>query len=188
MIDVAPYFESGYSYDDFLRKYGTADQRSRWSAFHESIALNPQQLELLKSFSREVRALCFAGAWCGDCIQQCPILRRFEEASSMIKLRFVDRDAHEQLKSQLTICGGARVPQVVFLNEENQPLGWYGDRTLARYRAMASSQLGASCPTGIGASSKDSVNQGVIQDWLNEFERVHWIARLSPRLRQKHND
>ena len=28
----------------------------------------------------------------------------------------------------------------------------------------------------------------VTQDWLNEFDRVQWLLRLSPRLRQKHGD
>jgi len=29
---------------------------------------------------------------------------------------------------------------------------------------------------------------GVVQDWLNEFERVQWILRTSGRLRKLHND
>jgi len=28
----------------------------------------------------------------------------------------------------------------------------------------------------------------VTQDWLDEFERVQWLLRLSPRLRQLHRD
>jgi hypothetical protein len=28
----------------------------------------------------------------------------------------------------------------------------------------------------------------VTQDWLNEFERIQWLLRLSPRLRQLHGD
>jgi hypothetical protein len=28
----------------------------------------------------------------------------------------------------------------------------------------------------------------VVQDWLDEFERIHWIVRLSARLREKHGD
>jgi hypothetical protein len=28
----------------------------------------------------------------------------------------------------------------------------------------------------------------VLQEWLNEFERVQWMLRLSTRLRQKHGD
>jgi hypothetical protein len=27
-----------------------------------------------------------------------------------------------------------------------------------------------------------------LQDWINELERVQLMLRLSPRLRQKHND
>jgi len=28
----------------------------------------------------------------------------------------------------------------------------------------------------------------VLQEWLDEFERVQWMLRLSPRLRQLHGD
>jgi hypothetical protein len=28
----------------------------------------------------------------------------------------------------------------------------------------------------------------VTQDWLDIFERVQWMLRLSPRLREKHGD
>jgi hypothetical protein len=28
----------------------------------------------------------------------------------------------------------------------------------------------------------------IVQDWLDQFERVQWILRLSPRLRRLHGD
>jgi hypothetical protein len=34
---------------------------------------------------------------------------------------------------------------------------------------------------------QDELN-ATLQEWVNEFERVQWILRLSPRLRQKYND
>ena len=34
----------------------------------------------------------------------------------------------------------------------------------------------------------ESLLTDVTQDWLNEFERVQWLLRLSPRLRQKYGD
>lgn len=188
MLDFSGYFSEAFSYGDFLQKYGTLDQQSRWSSFYDSIALNESQTELLQGFKREMRVLCMAGAWCGDCVQQCPILRKFEEASPAIQLRFIDRDASEELNSKLRICGGARVPQVVFLNENNATVGWYGDRTLTRYRKMAAMQLGDSCASGIPMGSSDPTLLGVIQDWLDEFERIQLILRLSPSLRQKHGD
>ena len=42
-------------------------------------------------------------------------------------------------------------------------------------------------PTGIG-TSHDPLLVQVVQDWLDEFERVQWLLRLSTRLRQKHGD
>jgi hypothetical protein len=63
----------------------------------------------------------------------------------------------------------------------------FGERTLSKYRQMVADQVGASCPTGL-VTHGDTLFQQVTQDWLNEFERVQWLLRLSPRLRQKHRD
>ena len=188
MLDFASRFAKGLAYDDFLARYGTAEQQQRWLNCYNGIQLTAAQRQLLSSFKREMRVLCMAGAWCGDCVQQCPIFRHFEEASPAISLRFIDRDADEELKSKLTICGGARVPQVVFLSEEDKLLGWYGDRTLAKYRAIAKAQIGDSCATGIAGTVQQELELAVTQDWLDEFERIQLILRLSPSLRQKHGD
>lgn len=101
-------------------------------------------------------------------------------------LRFFDRDAHPDLAQELSICGGARVPVVVFLNEDDQPLARYGDRTLAKYRQMGAMLQGAACPSGVAIDQK--LLDASTQEWLDQFERAHWIARTSPRLRQKHGD
>ena len=101
-------------------------------------------------------------------------------------MRYVDRDAHAELKETLTICGGSRVPQVVFFSEDMQQVGRYGDRTLAKYRQMAASLGGAACSTGVLGANNGHAE--VVQDWLNEFERIQLILRTSPRLRTKHSD
>jgi hypothetical protein len=61
------------------------------------------------------------------------------------------------------------------------------DRTLARYRGLARRQLGPSCELPWAEIPADE-SAAVLQEWLNEFERVQWMLRLSPRLRQKHGD
>ena len=83
--------------------------------------------------------------------------------------------------------GGARVPMVVFLSEEGSEAARFGDRTISKYRQMAQAQLGPSCPTGLVAPA-DELIAAVTQDWLDIFERVHLMLRLSPRLREKHGD
>ncbi|MFM8289718.1 MAG: thioredoxin family protein [Planctomycetaceae bacterium] len=187
MLDYGAKFETGLGYAEFLEKHGTAEQRDRWAGIHRQIRVSDAQQQLLASFTREMKVLCLSGAWCGDCVNQCPIFDHFERINPQIRMRYFDRDAHPDLGAALSVCGGARVPVLLFLSEDNHQICFYGDRTLAKYRAMAASQLGPACPTGMVPDSQD-LQGAVIQDWLNEFERVHLILRLSGRLRQAHGD
>jgi hypothetical protein len=75
----------------------------------------------------------------------------------------------------------------VFFSEDGFEVARYGERTLSQYRMMAAKTVGASCSTGIVAAGDPLLAQ-MTQDWLDEFERVQWILRLSARLRQKHGD
>ncbi|WP_437204255.1 thioredoxin family protein [Planctomicrobium sp. SH664] len=185
MINYADAFAAAYPYTAFLEKYGTEEQRRRWADFHASIALTQAQQALLASFTREMKVLVLAGAWCGDCVNQCPIFEHFAAASPLIQIRYADRD-DSGLASELTTCGGARVPAVVFLSEDGQFCGRAGDRTLSKYRSLVRNLAGASCPTGLAVA--DDLTADVIQDWLNEFERIQWMLRTSSRLRQLHGD
>lgn len=180
-------FEAGLPYRDFLEKHGTPDHRQRWQAVYDQVRLTEPQGALLGSFTRRMNVICLAGAWCGDCVQQCPIFPRFAEAAPTIDLRFLDRDVHPAVQKELSINGGQRVPVLVFLSEDLQECGRYGERTLSRYRDLVRSQLGASCPTGI-VPLDNSLLSAVTAEWLAEFERVQWMLRISPRLRQKYGD
>lgn len=187
-MDFAAKFENGLSYAEFLTKHGTADQQQRWAAVHEQVTLTAAQRDVLSGFVRQMKVFVVAGAWCGDCVNQCPIFDHFVAASNgTIDLRFFDRDEHSDLADALSICGGQRVPSVLFLSEDGFVCGRSGDRTLAKYRNMAETQLGAACPTGIGGAEQSLLGQ-VTQEWLNDFERIQLMLRLSGRLRKLHND
>jgi thiol-disulfide isomerase/thioredoxin len=187
VFDFAAKFADGLPYDDFLAQHGTDEHRRRWSEFHARVALAPAQAALLASFTREMNVLCLAGAWCGDCVNQCPIFDHFARANPRIQIRYFDRDTHPDLAAELKICGGARVPVLVFTAEDGLEVQRFGDRTLAKYRKLAADQLGPSCPTGLVAPDSEFL-AAVTQDWLDIFERVALILRTSSRLRQKHGD
>src|SRR5438034_5501450 len=85
-------FAQGLGYANFLSRHATPDQQRRWQAVYDGVTLSGEQRELLAGFEREMHVLCIAGAWCGDCVNQCPILARIEEQNSRIVVRFVDRD------------------------------------------------------------------------------------------------
>jgi hypothetical protein len=180
-------FGSALGYDEFLTRHGQPAHRVRWQSVYDRVSLTETQRALVHGFVREMHVLCLAGAWCGDCVNQCPIFQRIAQCSASIVLRFIDRDVHAQVQRELRINGGDRVPVLIFLSEDYQEVARYGDRTLAQYRQLARDQLGASCPSGIVVPQQDLV-AAMVQDWLNEFERVQLLLRLSPRLRQKHGD
>ncbi|MHC4808863.1 MAG: thioredoxin family protein [Planctomycetota bacterium] len=158
-----------------------------WRRIGEQIALTDAQRHLLAGFQREMKVLVISGIWCGDCAQQGPLLQAIADASPRIDLRWVDRDEVPQLAASVRINQGDRVPVAVFMAEDFEPVSVYGDRTLTRYRSMAARQLGGSCPLP-GAPVPEDELAGTLQDWLDEFERVQLLLRLSGRLRQKHGD
>lgn len=186
-MNLFPKFAHGLSYPDFLGRYANDSQKARWQQVHDQVALTPAQRDLLRSFQRAMKVVCLAGAWCGDCSGQCPIFAHFAAEAPVIELRFLDRDDHADAQLELRINGGDRVPVLVFFSEDGHEVARYGERTLSKYRALAGALGGAGCPTGIPVPG-DSLLAQITQDWLNEFERVQWILRMSPRLRKLHND
>jgi len=180
-------FEAALPYDEYV-KTGKDSEREAFAKVYDQAALSVAQRGLIETFTREVRVLVVSGMWCGDCVAQVPLLARIAEANpERVKLRVVDRDEHDELASRVMINAGKRVPAAIFMAEDGEFVHLLGDRTLSRYRAAASRQLGAACelPT---AGVADDEAAACLADWVNEFERVELLLRLSPRLRQKHGD
>jgi thiol-disulfide isomerase/thioredoxin len=180
-------FSKALAYEPYLAT-GTSEQQRRWMDVYRAAALTREQLAVTAGFSRAMKVLIVSGIWCGDCVQQCPLLVRIAEArKDLIELRLIDRDLHRDLTEQVRINTGDRVPVALFLAEDFELCSTYGDRTLSRYRALARTQLGASCPISIAPPPADEL-AATLQDWLNEFERIQLMLRLSARLRKKHGD
>lgn len=179
-------FEQGLGYSDYVAT-GNESQQKAWAQIRERAALSEAQRTLVAGFTRKVKVLVSSGVWCGDCSQQLPLLQAIADASPLVEVRFVDRDAHMDFASLLKICAGVRVPVAVFMAEDFEPVSIFGDRSLTRYRALAAKFLGAACPVPGSPVPEDEL-RGTLQDWLDEVERVHLLLRLSTRLRQLHND
>jgi hypothetical protein len=187
MINWMNVFSEALPYDSFLDQYATPAQRMRWDAMYDRFALTTEQKEQLGGFARRMPVICLAGAWCGDCINQCPVFDHFAKSSPQMDLRFLDRDAMPEVRDELAINGGHRVPVVVFMSEDGFEVFRYGERTLSTYRRLAAEQLGPACPTGFVPPAQDAL-AATTAEWLREFERAQIVLRLSPRLRSKHGD
>jgi len=187
ILNLSEKFAQGLPYSRYLQT-GTEEQQRRWKQVYDAAHLTDAQAQLLGGFVREMKILIFSGIWCGDCVQQCPLIQRISEGNhEKIDLRFVERPKESELVPELRVNAGSRVPVVLFLSEDNEWCATAGDRTINRYRAIARAKLGPLCPTGIVAPDKDELD-ATLADWLNEVERVQLMLRLTPRLRQKYQD
>lgn len=179
--------EAGLTYDAYARS-GTPAQFANWQAVHHAAKLTADQQTLIAGFTRKINVIVLSGIWCGDCVQQVPLIDRIAAANSkLVDVRYLDRDQHLDLQAKVKINGGNRVPVLLFCAEDYELVSWYGDRTLTRYRAVAARQLGPSCPLPGAPIDQDEL-AATLQDWVDQFERVHLLLRLSARLRQKHGD
>lgn len=167
---------------------GKPEQQMNWSGAHARVLLTEVQRALIGGFARRMPVLVISGTWCGDCVQQCPMFDHIARAGpGAIDLRFLDRDLNKDLAERVMICGGLRVPTVLFLNEDFEFVSILGDRTLSRYRAIAKKTFGASCALP-GAELPADEAAATVADWVGEFERVSLMLRLSNKLRDRHGD
>jgi hypothetical protein len=179
-------YEAGFDYGEYLAT--DPDKAKRWRDFEPKCALTPAQRELLAGFTRDMKVICVSGIWCGDCVAQGPMLEAIAAGNRQrIDLKWLDRDEHPDLSNLIRINNGLRVPVVIFMAEDFELVSVFGDRTLTRYRALAARNLGAACPLP-GAPIPADELASTLQDWVNEFERVQLLLRLSTRLRQRHGD
>ncbi len=181
-------FDRGLPFREFVATADTQEHQARWVERYERMALDAAPAALVGSFSRAMNVLCLTGPWCSDCALQGAAMARVADANAeRIHLRFIPRsEEYADLIVKNMINGGYRVPVTWFMAEDFEPVSRYGDRTLSRYRSMARKALGEQSNV-LAPPPADPVRE-VLREVLDEFERVQLLLRLSPRLRQKHED
>ncbi len=111
-------FAAALPYDRYVQT-GTDEQKRRWQQVYDAAKLTAAQKSLVGGFVREMNVLIISGIWCGDCVQQCPLIARIAEANAAkISLRILDRDEHRDLADAFRINAGDRVPVALFLAED----------------------------------------------------------------------
>ncbi len=66
-------FASGIPYDSYVQT-GTDEQQRRWRQVYDASRLTDAQKELVGGFVRQMKILVFSSIWCGDCVEQCPLI------------------------------------------------------------------------------------------------------------------
>jgi len=193
MIHTASFLEEKFSealdYSAFVARGRPQGHHVQWEERYGQLALDESQRRVVERFTREMNVLCLTGTWCGDCALQGSAMQRVADANPQkIHVRFLMRDdSNAEMIVANQINGGFRVPFTFFCAEDFEPVSRFGDRTLSRYRSMARKQLPEGAVTIVQPQPADPV-RAVLNEVLDEFERVHLLLRTSTRLRAKYGD
>ena len=68
-------FAAALPYGEYVAT-GKPDQQSAWGDIYAGAELHADQRKLVEGFTREMNILISSGVWCGDCVQQCPLIQR----------------------------------------------------------------------------------------------------------------
>ncbi len=181
-------FARGRDYTGYLAESDN-EKASRWVEMAAKLPpLSAEHIARLAGAARQLNVLVVSGVWCGDCVRQGPMLACIAEACGpSVSLRVVERTDGDPLSEELRILGGSRVPVVVFLSEDFFEVGRFGDRLLSAYRAKARRESGPACSTGLVPAPADEL-AAEMGDWVDVFERMQLMVRLSAFLRARHGD
>src|SRR4051812_11697739 len=98
----ADQFKSGLAYAEYVAT-GTDEQQRRWKQVYDACdaAITAEQRATFGGFVREMNVLVISGVWCGDCVQQCPLIQRLADLNpTRVLLRFIDRDEQKDFSKR----------------------------------------------------------------------------------------
>lgn len=120
-------FAQGMTYNQF--KAQMTRNRERFEANEQAIELTPADLEPFQNLPRPLNVLVLAEDWCGDVIDNLPILGRIAQATGKLNLRIFLRDQNLDLMDQYLNQGAYRsIPVFVVFDESFQEIGRFIER------------------------------------------------------------
>lgn len=140
-------FNQGLTYDQF--KNQMTRNQERLAENERNLQLSPQELAPFKNLSQPVNVLVLAEDWCGDVIDNLPILARLAQESGKLNPRVFLRDQNLDLMDQYLNQGKYRsIPVFVFLDQNFNELGRFIERppSVTERRAEQRRQLYAEHP------------------------------------------
>ena len=120
-------FVQGMTYDDF--KAQMTRNQERFAANEGRFELDMKDLAAFQKLAKPVNVLVIAEDWCGDVIDNLPILGRIAQSSEKLNLKVFLRDKNLDLIDQYLKEGKFRsIPVFVFLDDNFNELGRFIER------------------------------------------------------------
>lgn len=120
-------FAQGLTYEAY-RAQMTRNQE-RFIANEQAVEFDANDLAFFANLSQPLNVLVLAEDWCGDVINNLPVVGRLAEASGKLNLRVFLRDQHLDIMDQYLKEGQFRsIPVFVFFDADFRELGYWIER------------------------------------------------------------
>ena len=120
-------FDSGMTYDQW--KSGMTRNRERFELLEGRVEILPEDLAAFRRLPRPLNVLVLAEDWCGDVINNLPVLGRLAAESGTLNLRVFPRDQHPDLMDQYLNQGQYKsIPVFAFFDDDFRELGRWIER------------------------------------------------------------
>jgi selT/selW/selH-like putative selenoprotein len=130
MSITAERFAEGMTYEAY--KAQMTRNRERLEANEQSLDLDGESLDFFRGLPAPLNVLVLAEDWCGDVINNLPVLHGLAEASGKLKLRIFLRDQNLDLSDQYLKDGKHRsIPVFAFFDGSFSPIGHWIERPAA---------------------------------------------------------
>ena len=140
-------FDQGMTYEQY--KQQMTRNQERFAANERTFQLAPADLAAFAGLPRPVDVLVIAEDWCGDVIDNLPILGRLAAESGKLNLRVFPRDQNLDLMDQYLNQGQYRsIPVFAFFDDQLDELGRFIERppSVTERRAGLRRELSAQHP------------------------------------------
>ncbi len=129
-------FEQGLTYDAY--KEQMTRNRERFDGNEATVNLVAADVDFFKQLPQTLHVLVLAEDWCGDVINNLPVLGRLAAASGKLNVRVFLRDQNLDIMDQYLKDGQFRaIPVFVFFDKNFRELGHWIERPARIYALQA---------------------------------------------------
>lgn len=177
MAITAERFHEGLTYDEW--KAQMTRNQERFQTNESQFELKPDDLAFFKNLPQPVHVLVLAEDWCGDVIDNLPILGQLARESEKLNVRVFLRDQNLDIMDQYLNKGEFRsIPVFAFFDDQFQELGRFIERpeSVSERRSQLRKEYYAQHPelgspeTPISQMPEETRNQlmQAMSEWRNQ--------------------
>jgi hypothetical protein len=120
-------FAQGMTYAAY--KAQMTRNQERFAANEQRVDIEPGDLAVFQRLPQPINTLVLAEDWCGDVIDNLPVLGKIAEASGKLNVRIFLRDQHPDVMDQFLNQGQYRsIPVFAFFDDQFNQLGVFIER------------------------------------------------------------